>query len=125
MDKTIPSATNRGLTFYPIPTFGDPEIAFGARSEAFFDRRDLPEVPKEYCDRAMALFYGGGQLPEFDARVDRKLAIRAVKAWLGSWSPAHESKEATVGYAFWVWSTPAAIDAAIARQVAEKNEAKK
>jgi hypothetical protein len=66
----------------------------------------------------MALFYEGGHLPQFDPRVDRQLAVRATKAWLASWAPSHEQKEATVGYAFWLWSTPAAIDAAIAKAAA-------
>lgn len=109
----IPSAVERGLTFFPVPEFSDAEIAFGADQKAFFNRRDLPDVPKKHGNAAMTLFYNGGPLPDFDSRVDRKLAMRAVKAWLGSWAPAHESKEATVGYAFWLWSTPEAIDAAI------------
>lgn len=108
----IPSAVKDGLTFFPVPTFDDVSIAFGADERAFFGRRDLPDVPSQHKDAAMSLFYKGGPLPKFDPRVDTKLAMRAVKAWLVSWAPAHESKEATVGYAFWVWSTPEAIDAA-------------
>ena len=113
----MPSAVVRGLTFFPVPEFSDPEIAFGAQEGSFFNRRDLPDVPRKYRDAAMGLFYSGGKLPAFDPRIDPTLAARATKAWLGSWAPAHESKEATVGYAFWLWSTPEAIDAAIAKAV--------
>lgn len=113
-DNVLPKAVINGLTFWPIPAFNDPEVVFGAGREAFFDRCNLPDVPKTYCDAAMSLFYSGGKLPEFDPRIDAKLAMRATKAWLGSFAPAHESKEATVGYAFWLWSTPAALDAATA-----------
>ncbi len=109
----VPAATNRGLTFFPIPAFDAPSQAFGADEKCFFSRRDIPEVPRVHRDAAMALFYGGGKLPDFDPRVDKNAAMAATRAWLGSWAPAHESKEATVGYAFWVWSTPAAIDAAL------------
>lgn len=108
-----PTPECKGLVFWPIPKFSDLELGFGAREESFFNRRDLPEVPRQHRDAAMALFYSGGKLPEFDPRVDRILAMRAVKAWLGSWAPAHESKEATVGYAFWLWSTPEALGPAL------------
>ncbi len=110
----IPSATHSGLTFFPIPQFGDVRAAFGASEKDFFpDRRNLPKVPSKHCDAAMQLFYSGGKLPEFDPRVDKAAAARATRAWLASFAPSHEAKEATVGYAFWVWSTPEAIDAAM------------
>lgn len=112
---TTPSPSHAGLTFFPIPKFTDPQIAFGADASAYFNRRDLPKVPYQHKDAAMSLFYSGGALPDFDPRVDRQAAMRAVRAWLTSFAPAHESKEATVGYAFWVWSTPAAIDEALSK----------
>ncbi len=112
--EPVPSATHLGLTFFPVPEFDSPSVAFGAGESAYFPRRNLPEVPRKYRDAAMSLFYGGGELPKFDPRVDRDAAFRATRALLSSWAPAHEAKEATVGYAFWVWSTPAAIDAALA-----------
>ena len=108
--KEIPAVVTRGITFYPVPVFSDPEIAFGASGDRYFSRRDLPDVPAEFCRMAMDLFYKGGKLPDFDHRIDRTLASRAVRAWLSSFAPPHESKESTVGYAFWVWSTPEAID---------------
>lgn len=120
--KEIPSAVNRGLTFYPIPSFSDLDIAFGAGEDKYFNRRDLPDVPDEFCRQAMDLFYKGGKLPDFDPRIDREMAGRAVRALLSSWSPSHESKESTVGYAFWVWSTTEAIDAAVHQGQISKKE---
>ena len=104
MSKTYPATEMKGLTFFPVPEFTDVELAFGARAERYFNRYDLPEVPEEFKRQAMQLFYNGGHLPEFDQRVDPKLAFRATRALLSSWEPSHEAKEATVGYAFWVWS---------------------
>lgn len=109
----VPSVTNRGLTFFPVPKFSDPEIVFGADIKAYFpDRYDLPEVPSDWIKAANDLFYKGGYLPDLDPRVDVKDAARAVRAWLASWGPAHEQKETTVGYAFWVWTSKEALDAA-------------
>ena len=110
----VPSATKDGLTFFPVPEFDDLSIAFGAGEKSYFDRRNLPDVPKKFEDAAGSLFFSGGKLPEFDPRVDVKKASRAVRALLSSFAPSHEAKEATVAYAFWVWSTPKAIDAALA-----------
>ncbi len=109
----VPSATRRGLTFFPVPKFDGPSQVFGAGESDFFKRHDLPDVPRTYRDAAMDLFYSGGAMPKFDPRVDAKAAQAATRAWLSSWAPAHEAKEATVGYAFWVWSTPEAIDATL------------
>ena len=114
--KTIPSARIKGLTFYPIPEFSKADVAFGASEELFFNRRDLPEVPSKYISMASNLFFKGGDISALglDHRINIKAARAALGAWLGSWAPAHEAKEATVGYALWVWSTPESIDAAIA-----------
>ena len=114
--SNVPTATNRGLTFFPVPSFDGPSQAFGARGKDYFQRHDMPDVPRKFEDAANKLFFSGGQLPEFDPRVDKAAAKSAVRAWLSSWDPSHEQKETTVGYAFWVWSTPEAIDAAIAEQ---------
>lgn len=110
--SVLPTPECKGLVFWPIPEFDAPTVTFGAPLNCYFNRYDLPEVPRKYRDAAIDLFYVGGKLPTFDPRVDRALAMRATRAWLSSFAPAHESKEATVGYAFWLWSTPEAIDAA-------------
>jgi len=100
-----PKPRLNGLTFFPIPKFTDAEVAFGARENAYFQRRNRPEVPKEYEDAAHSLFFKGGKPPEFKPVVDRNLAARATRAWLKSFDPSHQSKISTVAYAFWVWST--------------------
>jgi single-strand DNA-binding protein len=95
----------------PIPEFGAPAQAFGAREGSYFNRRSLPQVPRKYTDEAERLFFGGGPLPEFAPQVDKQKAMQATRALLSSFAPSHEAKIATVGYAFWVWSTPDALAA--------------
>jgi hypothetical protein len=107
MDKQ-PAVSLNGLTFLPVPEFSDPELAFGAGEASYFDRRNLPEVPRKFKDDAMRLFYEGGKFPEFGADVDAAKAKRAIRALLSSFAPSHEAKEATVGYALWAWSPEAA-----------------
>jgi len=99
-----PQLTLDGLTFFPIPTFDKADQAFGAEESAYFNRRNLPEVPLQYKDMAQKLSFNGGTLPELQPEVDRAEAMAATSAWLHSFAPAHESKIATVAYAFWVWS---------------------
>lgn len=103
-----PAAVIAGLTFLPVPDFTDPEVAFGAEASSYFNRRALPDVPRKFKDEAMRLFYQGGEFPEFGADVDAEKAKRAIRALLSSFAPSHEAKEATVGYALWIWSPEAA-----------------
>jgi len=105
---TTPNVTCKGLTFLPVPEFTDLDLAFGAKEDRYFNRRDLPEVPREYEKEVDRLFFKGGKFPEFGEDVDVNKARRAVRAWLSSFSPSHESKTATVAYAFWVWSKESA-----------------
>jgi hypothetical protein len=114
-----PSATKDGLVFFPIPSFDDASVAFGADASRYFDRRNLPDVPREFEDAANNLFFSGGSLPAFDPRVDPKAAMRMTRALLSSFAPSHEAKETTVGYAFWVWSSKEAIDTALETVAAE------
>lgn len=106
--NAAPSVVCKGLTFLPVPDFDGPAFAFGAQASAYFDRHDLPDVPREYRDEANRLFFAGGAWPEFGSDVDAAKARTAVMSWLRSFAPAHEAKEATVAYALWVWSPQAA-----------------
>ena len=102
-----------GLTFLPVPEFDDVDCAFGARQSSYFDRNNLPKVPREFEDHVHRLFFKGGDMPDFHPSIDREKARRATGAWLRSFAPAHEAKVATVAYAFWVWSNPpASVDEA-------------
>ena len=105
----LPQKTIKGLTFFPIPEFTDVDLAFGANENKFFGKRDLPEIPREYIRKANELFFQGGKLEGLSPKVDKELAYRAVSAWLKSFAPSHEGKEATVGYALWLWSTDEAL----------------
>jgi len=105
-----PQKEINGIVFFPIPEFEDNDVAFGADTNRFFDQRTLPNIPAKFDDMACGLFYDGGALPETHPSVDRKKAARALRAWLGSFSPSHESKMATVGYALWLWTDPTVLD---------------
>ena len=108
--KPEPEKTIDGITFYPVPEFSDAEEVFGAHLNRYFDRHHLPEVPRLYLDMASGFFFKGGELPKFHEKVDPRKAIRALHAWLSSWAPAHEAKEATVAYALWLWTHETALD---------------
>jgi len=99
----------KGLTFFPVPEFSKVDQAFGASPESYFNRSDLPEVPHEFERMARDLFFKGGSIPDLAEGVDRGKAFAALRAWLSSFAPPHESKMATVAYALWVWTTPEAI----------------
>ena len=106
-----PQKEIKGITFFPVPEFSDVAAAFGADEAQFFSRHELPDVPRKYEDMAQALFSKGGALPELHPSVDRKKALTALRAWLGSFAPAHEAKIATAGYALWLWTDPDALSA--------------
>lgn len=94
-----------GVTFVPVPKINDLDMVFG-KGVKFFDRHNLPNVPRKFTQAASSLFFNGGEIPEFEPDIDRQDAARMLRAMLGSFDPPHESKEATAGYALWVWSTP-------------------
>lgn len=89
-----------GITFIPVPKFNG---FMGASVDEYFDRTNLPDVPKEYEKMASDLFFSGGQLPKFIDGIDKKDAFHALNGWLRSWDASHESKMATIAYALWVW----------------------
>jgi len=98
-----PQLKIKGLTFFPIPTFDGPAQIFGADKSRYFNRYDIPDIPKKYENMVESLFFRGGKLPEMKPEVDRGEAMAATRAWLSSWAPAYEAKMGTVSYAFWVW----------------------
>lgn len=102
--KAKPKLNEKGITFFPIPEVSDVDIAFGAVEEKYFNRRDLPFIPEKYESEVSRLMFSGGKLPSFNEKVDSKLAFRFTQAMLSSFAPSHESKIATVAYAFWVWT---------------------
>ena len=104
-----PQKKINGITFFPVPEFSNLSAAFGADEDKFFNRTDLPEIPSKYEDIADGLFFLGGDIPELHNSVDRKKALNAIRAWLSSFAPSHESKIATVGYALWLWTDKNAL----------------
>ena len=114
--QPAPAVRINGLTFLPVPDFSE-RAPTGAD---YFRRGRLPDVPSKFANEASRLFFEGGKFPEFGADVDAQTAKRAIAALLRSWSPPHESKEATVAYALWVWSPEAAAArAAVAKTTGE------
>ena len=105
-----PEAVKDGLQFWPIPATTKLECAFGLDEAAYFNRRSLPDVPRELEKMVQELFFAGGKLPELCKGVDRAEANARMRAMLCSFAPAHESKVATAAYAIWVWTTPEIVD---------------
>ena len=105
-----PQKSIKGLTFYPVPEFDGASVAFGAEDKHYFKRHDLPDVPSEFEDMVQQLFFQGGVMPKLHDSVDVEKAAKAVNAWLCSFAPPHESKIATVAYAFWLWTHESALD---------------
>ena len=106
-----PQKETKGITFFPVPEFNDVAAEFGADEAQFFSRHDLPDVPRKYKTLAQELFFKGGALPELHPSVDRKKALTALRAWLGSFAQAHEAKIAIACYALWLWTDPDALSA--------------
>lgn len=105
-----PEAMKAGLIFWPIPDTTPMDATCGLALSQYFDRRALPEVPRQYEEAVTQLFFQGGHLPALAKGVDIAKARRRLQALLRSFEPAHEAKIATAAYALWVWSTPYIVE---------------
>lgn len=93
----------------PIPV-SDLEIAFPASIEKLMPKYE--DIPKEFkrgdtkWNKIMSTWFFSG-LKKFDPKpkngIDVKMAIRHLKAILGSYEPKHEHKEAAVAYLMSKW----------------------
>ena len=101
----IPKKQINGITFYPIPQIDDIKVLLGADKTSYFSRDNLPEVPKEFEEKAQELFFEGGKLTGLNKKVSINRATRMLKSLLGSFEPSHEAKITTVAYALWLWSS--------------------
>lgn len=108
--EDIPKKKLNGITFFPVPDFSDSERAFGADGKHYFNRMDIPQVPRKFEEMVNGWFFSSGTIPEFHSAVDRTAATRAIRALFGSFAPPHEAKIATVAYAVWLWTHPTALD---------------
>lgn len=52
-----------GHTFFPVPEFSDVECVWGAEKDRYFDRRNIPDVPRAFEDAASDFFFNGGKAP--------------------------------------------------------------
>lgn len=103
-ENLTPKAEIDGIQFLPIPKVPDVVMTFDGGVK-YFDRKNLPYVPKKYTEMAEDLFFNGGKvpLPVSMSPTDVHDAYRWINAALRSFDPSQESKMATVGYALWVW----------------------
>jgi hypothetical protein len=56
-----------------------------------------------WCSFAQRIFFGGGAFPNAKLGIDRRNAVRHLRAVLGSFEPSHEHKIAGAGYLFSQW----------------------
>ncbi|MBM66083.1 MAG: hypothetical protein CMH55_07610 [Myxococcales bacterium] len=80
----------------------------------------MDEIPERfhrfsdpYVELVRRLFFEGGSVAEWKARegVDRDLAIKNLRAVLGSYEPKHEHKEAGAAYLVSLWFKVPGIEA--------------
>lgn len=96
---------------FPVPEFDGATVAFGAPCSAYLTREEMGDDfyndRNRYTRAAQSLFFRGGSLADHGLRlkpgIDRTLAMRALRALLGSFEPKHEIKIGTVGYALREW----------------------
>lgn len=93
----------------------DVELAFPAKVKHLMpDMKDIPEEFKQFCGRGTKWnqlfsdwFYSG--LSKLDLvpkdGIDKNLALRHIRAVMGSFEPKHEHKEAAVAYLLSLWFT--------------------
>ena len=103
---------------YPLFDVSDANLVFSNASGYVSDggyyldyyRKQTEYVPAEYQDKASELFFRGGTLQSIGLKAapgfDETKIIRALKFLLSSWSPKHEEKIATVGFALMKWCQP-------------------
>ncbi len=105
MTLPLPSPICEGLSFWPFPDLTIREYNVGAERSRYFPRDNLPKVPQEFIDQANSFFFKGGKLSNLSEGIDVIKATNVLRSLLMSFSPSHEQKETTAGYALWVWST--------------------
>ncbi|MFV1591263.1 hypothetical protein VWZ88_01685 [Phaeobacter sp. JH20_36] len=99
--------TNRlKLGTFEIPKMSALHAAFGAEIDAYPPYEQIPEEYRrgrgEGCKIAMKLFFEGGKLSDhgraIKAGVDEGVFYTTLRAYLCSWAPKHEHKEAASGW---------------------------
>lgn len=95
------------LGSFRVPAFDGMDAAFGAAQDQYPAPSLVPEVDRRYRDAFSTLFFSGGKLADFGLELkpglDRARAMTALRAWMGSFAPKHEHKEATVAWALSEW----------------------
>jgi hypothetical protein len=88
----------------------DPEIIFPCNTSALLPpMSEIPEEFKRHSNKYVRFvsdwFFKGADATRMRPRtgVDRRRAVRHLKAIMGSWEPKHEHKEAGVAYLLSLW----------------------
>jgi len=91
----------------------DADLAFPAKVCGVYlpPVKDIPkEIVEHYSEwnrKANSLMFSGGDV-DLKPEIDRKMAIRQLRACLGSFEPKHEHKTAGVGYLLSLWCNTSA-----------------
>lgn len=99
---------------FSIPNFDKVSIIFGAELRQYPHYESIPQEFRRghtvFNKAASGLFFRGGRLEDFGvqfrAGINPGIARAAIHAWLCSFAPPHEQKEATVAWALSVWGEP-------------------
>jgi len=85
----FPTVSDEGLAF---PTLGvDPKLLKEAKKRGYYNGHS------RWNDLASQLFFFGGELKlKKDWTPNKQRGLRYMKAFMGSWEPKHEEKEAIV-----------------------------
>lgn len=105
-EPSVPSAPLM-LGEFEVPQFDNIAAVFGARLAEYPDYASIPKVDRKFNDAVSTLFFRGGKLEDFGLKlktgINRTAAMTAIRAWLCSFDPKHEHKEATVAWALSEW----------------------
>lgn len=97
------SATPLMLGSFRVPDFDGPSAVFGAKMAEYPPMASIPKVEPKFSHAFSALFFRGGTLAEHGLKlksgIDHRAAMTAIRAWMCSFDPKHEHKEATVAWA--------------------------
>lgn len=111
--KAAPAASHFGsltLGTFAVPEFDGRSAVFGARLNQYPPYDSIPKVDRRFSDAVSTLFFKGGSLADFGMKlksgIDHAAAMTAIRAWLSSFDPKHEHKEATVAWALSEWTEP-------------------
>jgi len=91
---------------FPVPNLDDVQVAFGDALDWMPKPGNIPKVDEKWGQIAAKWFYFGlPKITDFTPKpgVDRRAALRAMKACLGSFAPKHEHKMEAAAFMLSEW----------------------